>query len=523
MGSKKNKIVQFLPYVISIVFLLITLSQLNDYGLNIDSKKNFLEGDENLNYILGKKINISNLFFQMHGAFFLMISSLSSRILFDQFHLIDEISSRFVVLPILVSLFVIPLYFFLKKHFGYLVAMISVLSLLSFPEFFGFVFNNLKDIPLLVFLSLSIMSFYEWVVTKKIKFLYLFFLALGLALSIKIYAIVVVPILFLWGFMMSSNKIKLKALVEENRAYFLIGLLTVFLLVAVLYMPAFWGMENKADFINRLINDLKDVSVNDYSGWNYYSFMLIFFKTPLPMLFFAFIGLSLTFKKRRKSLFLLLLLWMLIPALILCMPKTCRYFHGLRLFLVFIVPFSVIASIGFKRFYVFVLHKTKLNKQLCLVVLVFSLLFGNIFAIASTHPYETLYFNELIGGLGGAQKNKVISSFDYWLTSYKEAGAWINKNAAPLSTVSLFYVSFYPFDLYNFFNLYLSRKDIEIKRFFQLESINTLPSMSYIVYIPLDQYRYMVAENQLKNSFEYKPVYKVSRQGGEILTIYYKM
>ncbi len=523
MRNKKFKIINFLPYIISIGFLLIAISQLNDYGFNIDSKKNFFEGDENLNYILNKKGNISALFFQMHGAFFLMISSLFNLILSDQFHLMNEISSRFLVLPLLVSLFVIPLYFFLKKHFGYLVAMVSVLSLLSFPEFFGFVFNDLKDIPLVVFFSLSIMSFYEWTVTRKIKFLYLFFLSFGLTLSIKIYAIVIVPILFIWCFMMPSNKIKLKDLFEENKSYFLIGLLIVFLLVAVLYMPAFWGMGNKMDFIQKLIHDLKDVSVNDYSGWNYYSFMFIFFKTPLPMLFFAFLGLYITFKKRRKSLFLLLLLWMLIPALILCMPKTVRYFHGLRLFLVFIVPFSIIVSIGFKRFYVFVLQKTKLNKQLSLILLVFCLLFGNIFAIASTHPYETLYFNELVGGLGGAQKNKVISSFDYWLTSYKEAGVWINKNAAPLSTISLFYVSFYPFELYNFFDSYLVRKDLEIKRFFQLESINMLPSMSYIVYIPLDQYRFMTAENQLKNNFEYKPVYKISRQGGEVLTIYYKI
>jgi len=41
------------------------------------------------------------------------------------------------------------------------------------------------------------------------------------------------------------------------------------------------------------------------------------------------------------------------------------------------------------------------------------------------HPYEYVYFNELVGGLPGAGRN---FETDYWGTSYKEAALWLLAN-----------------------------------------------------------------------------------------------
>jgi L-threonylcarbamoyladenylate synthase len=53
-------------------------------------------------------------------------------------------------------------------------------------------------------------------------------------------------------------------------------------------------------------------------------------------------------------------------------------------------------------------------------------MFTNMIIVAVTmfrlHPYEYVYFNELVGGLNGAQGNY---EMDYWGASYSEASAWL--------------------------------------------------------------------------------------------------
>ena len=42
------------------------------------------------------------------------------------------------------------------------------------------------------------------------------------------------------------------------------------------------------------------------------------------------------------------------------------------------------------------------------------------------HPYQSSYFNALVGGLGGAAGRY---ETDYWISSYREAMLWINDRA----------------------------------------------------------------------------------------------
>jgi hypothetical protein len=42
------------------------------------------------------------------------------------------------------------------------------------------------------------------------------------------------------------------------------------------------------------------------------------------------------------------------------------------------------------------------------------------------HPYQTTYFNGLVGGVAGADGRY---DTEYWLTSYREALAWVNGQA----------------------------------------------------------------------------------------------
>ena len=60
------------------------------------------------------------------------------------------------------------------------------------------------------------------------------------------------------------------------------------------------------------------------------------------------------------------------------------------------------------------------------------LILPNLAAIINLHPYEYVYYNELVGGDRGAFRR---FEMDYWAISYKEAVNYLNQNAPPDSTV----------------------------------------------------------------------------------------
>ena len=252
--------------------------------------------------------------------------------------------------------------------------------------------------------------------------------------------------------------------------------------------------------------------------------MSIFYKTPIPMMFFAFTGLFHLLNNRKNSLFLLLLIWLLIPPFIPCLPNVLRYSNGLRMFLVFIIPFSIITGIGVKIITDYIVTKINEERKKIFIFLTVIFLCGNLSAIASTHPFETLYFNELAGGLGGAQEKHLPDSFDYWLTSYRKITEWLNKNAKANCKVFYFYGSIMPFELYNFIDLFSFRKDISYEH---LNDWAKLPKAAHNTYVVATSKK-PLPENTNEESWLYDAgfiykVYKITRQNGEIAAVYYRL
>ncbi len=169
--------------------------------MNIDSQKNFREGEMNLDYLLTGQVDQTVLKYQMHGAIIFMAADLTKRILADALHLYDPIAARHILLPFITAIFLMCLFSFVKRHWGAFHGVATIFVLLTFPSFWGDTFNNIKDVPLLIFFSLSIMSFVDWRLSGSTKYLYRFFVFLGVASSIKTYAIFVLPIIFMWAFL----------------------------------------------------------------------------------------------------------------------------------------------------------------------------------------------------------------------------------------------------------------------------------------------------------------------------------
>jgi hypothetical protein len=118
----------------------------------------------------------------------------------------------------------------------------------------------------------------------------------------------------------------------------------------------------------------------------------------------------------------------------------------------------------------------------------------------------------------------VADACDYWMNSYKEAGRWINLYGEVNAKVLAVYYSALP----PVFNTGLIKESIDradIKTF-HLQKIPVrqgrviIPENTYVVLVPFDYLR--SRRIVLERSGAFQKVYSISRQGGEICTIFYK-
>ncbi len=521
-------------FIISLGYLLIAFALLPDYGLGFDSPKNFREGWINLNYLLTGRAALNDqlsLAFQIHGAFFFMIADIFKRILSDGLGWLDPISAQHAFLPVLVFFFINLYYAFLQKKTEPQVAFLTCALLLTIPSFFGHTFNNIKDIPLLVFFSLSILCFYEWHNSgfQRSRYLYGAFFGLGLTLLSKLYAILIPVIWVLWLTVLKLRSYHKKDMTEaellpskrllrrENILRGLIGFALVLALAALFFMPAFYSIEEKMIFLKIKSRVAKKLMTHGNQGWSFYPWIQVFYIMPILTLATAVLGVIKTLlQKSLNTLSALMLTWFFTVMFAACTPFFPVY-HGIRLFMVFLVPFSFFSATGVTFTVEFLGKTSPIKKTWGTWLLGILLVAFQIAGITQTHPYETTFFNCLAGGLKGAQEKNVPDAADYWLISYREAVRWINEKAPQNANLlvpgsdSFLLLEYYPL-----------RKDVR----FDLVRAATLPKNSFLMIAsgegPWVNVTPVMKACIQKEMSRMMKVHEIQRQGGNILTIYYK-
>ena len=520
----KKHPIDILTLFIVVTFIVLSIFILGDYGPIMDSPKNYYEGKVNLDYILTGvfKENEHN-WEQMHGAFSFMLSELSKRIFCDKLNLLDQISARHLILPLMSGLFLLPFYFFVKRYFGQIVGLASILVFITYPHYFGHTFNNLKDIPVTIFVSLSIISFVSWYLENNSRnlYLYLFFICIGLAICIKLYAFISPLILLIWVVLIYLFRIKInRSQIPTNiKLHCFIGVLIIVLIISLFFSPAFWGLHDKLHFLSSWFTRSREVATSTREYFNLYPFQQVLYRTPLPALILFLIGLVKLFFQffKSKPLNLLLIIWFFFPLLLASTPHLYLYQSGMRLFFPFVVPFSVLVGIGLETVSELAKKYLNINSILVLLLMFFLGVGANINAILQTHPYEITFFNSIFDRLD--RKEQEYDYWDYWLFSYKEAGKWLDKNANLNSNIVISYHNAELPPYSNLINYCISRNDLNIRRKNNLPDTDIFPGNTYIIVRhPLDLSSY----NFLRNSLAYEPVYMVKKQGRLIFSINYK-
>ncbi len=472
-----------------------------------------------------------------------ILSATSCWLFFHELGLYDPVSAHHLFVPILVAGFLYALYRFVSSHWQPQTGLISILILITFPRFFGHSFNNTKDIPSLVFLSLAIISYAQWTHTYRKRWLAAAFVAWWFALTTKADAVMVVPLLVIWQL---PNLI---AALRENQTISLRTLLFFFagvVLVSLAYFAAFPPISPFPDstedlkFVARHLRYAvlrgtagHSVAVHGSSGgtaavsdwfsfsllgekvWNMRSMVLLGLTVPIMTGVASIIGMVNALKKYRSSMYLLLLIWVAVPVLRHCLPTLLLY-DGIRLFLWFIVPFSVLAAIGVERVARLVSERLPIRRAAVMVVLSIFVVAPNASAIISTHPYQTTYTNAIHRALRETgiwrDRPQKLNLADYWMNSYKEACAWLDENASPDS-----YIAAYPIP--STLDYYFERTDLQTIWIHNVDQELLTAGNVYTIVIPTSYSGYDRVKSLIP---QMTLVHRISRQGREIVSIYHK-
>jgi hypothetical protein len=156
--------------------------------------------------------------------------------------------------------------------------------------------------------------------------------------------------------------------------------------------------------------------------WTYLpSFFVL--QTTLPALVLAGIGTYLAFRRKdsRQREYIVTALWFILPLTLAIGLGTTLYDNGRHYLFVWTAGF-LFAALAIEW-----MMAWRLPAGLR-IGLVAAILLPGLVGLFQLHPYEYIYFNQLMGGVRGAFRQYEL---DYWATSYREAMEYINREASP--------------------------------------------------------------------------------------------
>ncbi|TVR83347.1 MAG: hypothetical protein EA409_03075 [Saprospirales bacterium] len=327
---------------------------------------------------------------------------------------------------------------------GYRMALLVALLLVLSPRFLGHSYNNHRDIPMaatVVFAFYWMIPFLRslpridhraalWVVVGVAA---AYSLRLGGGVLLTGYLLFFTAVFYLiripaTKWLDSSNlslagDMGLKSIVIGLLAYVL-GLLT---------WP--FGLESPVRHTLEVLDATANIGVSlrqVFEGEEIFSSAMPWYYVPrymqltIPIVVLsAFLVGILMLKKfttRRNIPELVMLVSAIVLPLFYACFMTSNHYGGWRHF-IFVYPFIVLlAALGIEV--VYRTRKKTWEKYWIWAVLAFGLFFPVKF-IVENHPYEYIYYNELIGGTGGAAG---FYELDYSLNSLREASDWLIEN-----------------------------------------------------------------------------------------------
>lgn len=324
----------------------------------------------------------------------------------------------------------------------WLAAILTFLLFVFSPRFIGHSFNDLKDVTLLTFMAMALyymVVFLQDFPKVKISTMVMLAVSIGLAMAVRVGGLILIAYFGWFGwvrYLMLLGKKQLGTLSAGAAFARLLkyGILTCLggYLLCILLWP--YAMQKPIANVFGALSSMSAFAVSIkqvFEGsvqWSielpwYYTPKFIFMTIPVAVMVGALIYLVTGWGKEKAFFTFMLLFCFVFPVSWIVYTKANVY-GGWRHSMFCYPTLVAMAGLGFHSLY------ERFKKPALQwgfgVALPLVLLTGPIYHVFANHPYQYVYFNELVGGVKNAYGKYEL---DYYYHSTRRATEWILEHA----------------------------------------------------------------------------------------------
>lgn len=430
-------------FALSFLLLILMATLSFDYGITGDDLDQKIYGEAVLDFYtsLGRDTsclhvkvgNKDNLY--LYGGLFNMISAAANRYIggldeYDMRHLINSLTGwAAVVVTGLLA----------RRLGGWLAAVLALVLLATWPQFFGQSMNNPKDIPFALGYVASVYYLVKMVQELPrvtLRTWTLLTMAIAFTINIRVGGLMLIGMMFAFagGAYLLQPEVRRALHAFKAKQSLAVQLLIVSVLAyfgGLLFWP--YGLLDPLEHPFIALREMTNFSMgirilfegqhlmSDQVPW-YYIPKWIGITTPLVVLAGLLLSPLLFFRSGISRSLLLLLAFALIFPWAYTVYKSSALYDGLRQMLFLLPLIAVFAALSWQM----VLRASPRPAwRIAITALLLAGLFLPLRFSVANHPNQYVYFNELIGGIRGAYGRY---DTDYYMNSIRKTCDWLRQS-----------------------------------------------------------------------------------------------
>ncbi|HVR29548.1 MAG TPA: glycosyltransferase family 39 protein [Thermoanaerobaculia bacterium] len=425
---------------------IILLAMQGDYGETWDEWEHFENGEAHYRFLAGGGSLdgvFQHAFRKYYAPFSDTVSAALAALLSDRLGLLEVARARHLHLHLLYVASALVLLAAVAREHGRRAGLLAFLAYLLFPRLLGHSHNNMKDFPVTAWMVMATGAFYLGLDRRRHLYLAAAGLLTGAAVATKINGVLLPPLLaafaaahLRWARSSAGDRLDAAAFLARGGVLYAAAAAAA----AVLLWPWLWEapwarlVESMSFFRNHIwdglvLYDGDLVRASQIPAR--YPFHLLLLTTPTAWLPFLAVGLARVVPelRRGRTLSVLLALGLALGAGAQVVSGAPMY-DGIRHFLPAVPFLTTLAALGMDAAIAWA--ATRPGRRVLAGAAVGAALGAAAFQCWRLHPYQTTYYNALVGGTAGADGR---FELDYWGNSLREAGRWVNRHAPPEARV----------------------------------------------------------------------------------------
>jgi len=332
------------------------------------------------------------------------------------------VASRSAV-AVLFALLVVLVLQFGSRAFGGLAGLMAAASLMCMPRVFGHAHFAALDVPMALTWLLAVVTFRRAINSGAWRASALSGLCFGLALLTKINAVFLPLVLVGWGLGFHG-----KRAIRPLLWTFGVGAVVFFVGWPWLWYETaarLWGYLRPTWRTPIPLMYFGEVYADKAAPWHY-PIVLTMTTIPVGILFLVLVGTAKAVRRLKDSPMLALLVINVAVAIGPFMLPWLPKYDGVRLFLPAFPFLALLAGVGGQRCWAWVAERWRRRPRLplCAAAVFFLSQAG---AVALIHPCELSYYNALVGGLWGAEKLGLETTYWHDVVN-RRLFRWLNRH-----------------------------------------------------------------------------------------------